>query len=186
MIQNYRASFFQLASTGVLCEILADHNIERLIMTAYKIIKALRMPEREHPLMIMAAHMHDLGKILIPKYILKKRSLTKEEREIINSHPIIGAKLAGELGFPDLVIDVIWGHHENWDGSGYPCGMRGEEIHSAARVMRIVDHFDAIQCKRPYHEPLNAERAYLEVMTGRGTLFDPEIIDVLPKLLAVH
>lgn len=183
----YNKNFLLLVGSGVLFETLIHHNIPRLVSIAHKIMRSLSVPEKERSLAIMGTQMHDLGKIWIPESILKEGNpLTPEENDLIKLHPEKGAEIAIELDFPEIIVAMILNHHENWDGSGYPQGLKGSEIPLLARVLRLADFFDAIQSPRPYHQPLNSEEAYSKIMAGSGTLFDPEIVSVLSKILAIH
>jgi putative two-component system response regulator len=137
-------------------------------------------PERAE-LIGLAARMHDIGKIGVPDYVLLKPGpLDAWERAEIEKHPAIGREiLAGSKGELLRVADVIaGGHHERWDGEGYPDGLREEEIPVEARIVAIVDVFDAVHSDRCYRPALSDEAA-LEVMReGRGTRFDPGLLDV--------
>lgn len=120
--------------------------------------------------------LHDVGKIGVPEPILNKPSgLTDTERRVLNTHPILGERIVAPLGFPDVVRQVIRHHHERWDGSGYPDGLRGEEIPGAARIFAIADVIDAMTSIRPYRRPVSFEAAIDEVLRHAGTQFDPDL-----------
>jgi putative nucleotidyltransferase with HDIG domain len=130
-----------------------------------------------------ACLLHDIGKINIPDHILMKpTSLTKEEYEIIKSHTIVGAEAVSKVvGFSNT-IDVIQYHHERWDGKGYPNGLKGEEIPYLARITSIADAFDAMTSSRSYRAALSVEEAYKRILEGRGTQFDPKLVDSFVKV----
>lgn len=134
--------------------------------------------------------LHDLGKIMIPDYILlKKETLNEEERRIMCTHAKVGAQTIMEIyegkeknGFINMAIDIAYCHHEQWDGSGYPRGLKGQEIPLAARIMIVVDVFDALIGSRVYKKPLSMEES-LEIMReGDGKIFDPDILRVFFKI----
>ena len=138
----------------------------------------------------VAASLRDIGNIGIPKEILQKNSkLSAEEMEIVRSHTNIGAKLLGDLhttnDFNDFImtsIDIAKYHHENWDGSGYPMGLKGEEIPLSAQIVSIADVFCALTEERPYRDKYSREEA-LEIMEGEsGQKFRPEIFKIFRKV----
>jgi putative nucleotidyltransferase with HDIG domain len=129
-----------------------------------------------------ACLLHDIGKIHIPDQILMKPTqLTNEEYEIIKTHPAVGAEAVKDVeGLVDH-INVIRSHHERWDGKGYPDKLKGKEISILARVVSIVDAFDAMTSSRSYRSALSLEEAYSRIIEGKGTQFDPELVDVFQK-----
>lgn len=133
----------------------------------------------------VAAPMHDIGKIGIPDHILKKPGkLTEEEFEIMKSHAEIGAKILSNSnsGLVQMASEISLGHHEKWDGSGYPLGLSGKNIPQSARIVAILDVFDALIHKRVYKKELSIDEA-LNIMTeGRGSHFDPVLFDLFIDL----
>jgi putative nucleotidyltransferase with HDIG domain len=129
-----------------------------------------------------ACLLHDIGKIHIPDQILMKPTqLTNEEYEIIKTHPAVGAEAVKDVeGLVDH-INVIRSHHERWDGKGYPDQLKGKDIPILARVVSIADAFDAMTSSRSYRSALSLEEAYSRIIEGKGTQFDPEIVDVFQK-----
>lgn len=129
--------------------------------------------------------LHDIGKIGVPEGILGKAgALTREEWEIVKTHPLIGGQICAPVKFLRHAIPLIEGHHERWDGSGYPRGLKGEEIPLAARIFAIVDAFDAMTSDRPYRTPMSFEQAVREIVRGAGTQFDPEIVTAFTEMCA--
>ena len=123
------------------------------------------------------SHLHDIGKMKIPKSILdKKGPLTDEEYTIIKDHPLIGVEIVSLFPYLHGAIPGIRGHHERWDGKGYPDGLKGKKIPVEARIISIVDSFDAMTSKRPYRTPLSSDDAIKEIIRCGGTQFDPEFI----------
>jgi response regulator RpfG family c-di-GMP phosphodiesterase len=125
------------------------------------------------------ASLHDLGKIAIPSQILKKPDkLSKEEFEIIKGHVKIGSQLIGKLHLSQMAKNIIEFHHENWDGSGYLHGLKGKEIPIEARIMSLVDVYDALRMKRVYKEALTHEEAVDAILIESGKKFDPELVEL--------
>lgn len=131
-----------------------------------------------------AAPMHDIGKLGIPQYILQKPGrLTDEEFTIIQTHPTIGAKILSnpKSELLQYAHAIALSHHEKFDGTGYPIGLRAFEIPLAARIVALVDAFDTLTTKRPYKEAVPAIHALERLKRDRGTHFDPAIIDVFVR-----
>jgi putative two-component system response regulator len=141
----------------------------------------------------VAAPMHDIGKIGVPDYILLKRGkLTNEEFEIIKKHTVIGAEMlsGSSISLLNMAKDIALSHQEKWDGSGYPYGLSGEAIPESARIVAIIDVYDALVSKRIYRPAILEEEA-LQIMTReKGTHFDSRIFDaflrVMPKLRQIR
>ncbi|MGP4108662.1 HD-GYP domain-containing protein [Virgibacillus sp. L01] len=130
-----------------------------------------------------ACLLHDIGKVHIPDYILTKPGkLSAEEFDLIKTHPRVGADAVQQVeGIADN-IDVIYHHHERWDGKGYPDGLEGEETHLLPRVTAIADAFDAMTSSRSYRSALPIEEAYNQIISGKGTQFDPKLVDLFEKV----
>ncbi len=124
------------------------------------------------------ALLHDIGKIGIPESILRKEGpLTVKEREIVKEHPLLGYEMIEEFRFLHKASLVVLFHHESYDGRGYPYGLKREEIPLEARIFAIADTLDAITSDRPYRKGQSFKRAFDEIEKGRGTQFDPCIVD---------
>ncbi len=129
------------------------------------------------------ALLHDIGKIGIPDHILLKPDrLTEQEWEVMRLHPRLGARMIEEVEAMREARRLILHHHEHWDGTGYPSGLRGTEIIRGARLFAVADAVDAMTQDRPYRRSLGWERALSEVREGRGRQFDPEAVDALLSL----
>ncbi len=125
-----------------------------------------------------AALLHDTGKIAIPEHILNKPGkLTPAEFEKMKMHAPIGAEILSSIEFPYPVVPIVRHHHENWDGSGYPDGLRGEDIPLGARILSVVDCFDALTSDRPYRSRMADEAAVRILMERRGTMYDAQVVD---------
>jgi putative nucleotidyltransferase with HDIG domain len=132
-----------------------------------------------------ACLLHDIGKINIPDQILMKPTgLTKEEYEIIKLHTIVGANAVSKVFALNSSIDVIRSHHERWDGNGYPDQLKGDEIPYLARITAIADAFDAMTSTRSYRSALTIEQAYIRILDGKNTQFDPNLVDIFQKIFS--
>jgi HD-GYP domain-containing protein (c-di-GMP phosphodiesterase class II) len=127
----------------------------------------------------VSALLHDVGKIdeKFGPILAKEGRLTPEEWEIMKRHPIRGAELVGLLSSLRDVVAPVRHHHENWDGTGYPDGLQGEQIPLASRIIMFADTLDAITTDRPYRKALGIEEARAEFIRFRAKQFDPEICD---------
>ena len=131
-----------------------------------------------------AALLHDMGKLAVPEYILNKPGkLTESEFEKMKLHASVGADILSAIAFPYPVVPIVRHHHENWDGSGYPAGLRGTGIPIGARILSVVDCFDALTSDRPYRPRLSDEDAIRILMERRGSMYDPLVVDTF---LRVH
>lgn len=158
-------------------------------MSAYAVAlaKAAGLDERELELLGHASQMHDIGKIRIPDQILlKPGKLSPEEWEIIKTHPAIGGEILAGSDSPLLQMAerIALTHHEKWDGSGYPKGLKKEKIPLEGRICAIADVFDALTSDRPYKKAWPLERAMDEIERGAGSHFDPELVPLFKENLA--
>jgi len=143
--------------------------------------QAAGLSEEERQLIFHATAMHDVGKLGIAESILHKPGrLTLQEFAIMKSHSIIGAKLLSGNDSPLLKMakGIALTHHERWDGTGYPTGLSREEIPLPGRIAAICDVFDALTSERPYKQAWNTDQAFSEVEKGKGSQFDPELVDL--------
>ncbi|HEY1759444.1 MAG TPA: HD-GYP domain-containing protein [Bryobacteraceae bacterium] len=130
----------------------------------------------------IAAFLHDIGKLAVPEQILNKPGkLTPEEFEKIKIHTVVGADILERVKFPYPVVPIVRSHHEAWDGSGYPDGLKGEEIPIGARILTVVDCFDALASDRPYRPALPVEEAMAILKSKSGIQFDPAIVQLLER-----
>ncbi|MBU0545370.1 MAG: response regulator [Proteobacteria bacterium] len=131
----------------------------------------------------VAGRLHDIGKIGIrDEILLKPGKLTKEEFEKIKEHPLIGANIIKNLGFWEREIYIIKCHHERFDGTGYPDGLKGKEIPLLSRILSIADVYDALASDRPYRAMMDEKSILKYIQEGAGTQFDPELVEVFMKL----
>jgi putative nucleotidyltransferase with HDIG domain len=124
-----------------------------------------------------AALLHDIGKLAIPEHILNKPGkLTAPEFERMKTHARVGAEILSEIDFPYPVVPIVRHHHENWDGTGYPDGIAGEAIPIGARILSVVDCFDALTSDRPYRRALSGDSAFAIIEARAGTMYDPAVV----------
>jgi HD-GYP domain-containing protein (c-di-GMP phosphodiesterase class II) len=153
-----------------------DH-INRLARYTTIISESIGLPRQEAENYGLASMLHDIGKVGIADAILKKPGkLTDEEFTIMKTHAEIGADILGKSKWFAVAYHIAYCHHEKWDGSGYPRGLKGEEIPISARIVSVVDVFDALINKRCYKEPWPLDEALAEIKKGSGTHFDPQVV----------
>jgi len=130
-----------------------------------------------------AALLHDTGKLAVPEHILNKPGkLTTLEFEQMKLHVDVGADILSSIDFPYPVVPIVRAHHESWDGSGYPRGLKGDEIPIGARILSVVDCYDALTSDRPYRSALSDEDAMKIVLDRRGKMYDPLVVDTFLKV----
>lgn len=130
-----------------------------------------------------AALLHDMGKLAVPEYILNKPGpLTPAEFEKMKLHASVGADILSSIDFPYPVVPIVRHHHENWDGSGYPDGLSGSSIPIGARILSVVDCFDALTSDRPYRPRLSEKDAMRILAERRGTMYDPLVVDTFARV----
>jgi putative nucleotidyltransferase with HDIG domain len=155
----------------------------RVSRYALRVGREMGLSSRDLEMLEYAGLLHDIGKIAIQNDILLKVGpLTEEEWRSLKAHPNIGADIVEQLKFLREAAEVIRSHHERPDGTGYPRGMRGEEVPLAARILNVVDAFDAMTSDRPYRKALPVERVIEELETYRGMQFDAEVTDIILDL----
>ncbi len=139
----------------------------------------------EEPIMqalLIASYLHDIGKLAVPEFIINKPGkLTQEEFEKMKIHPVVGADILERVRFPYPVVPIVRSHHESWDGSGYPDGLKGEAIPIGARLLTAVDCFDALASERPYRKALPLPEAMEFLKARAGIQFDPQIVELLER-----
>ncbi len=161
----------------------ATHEHLRRVRTYVEEIgKDMRLSDLELDGLSAAALLHDIGKLAVPEHILSKPGkMNAEEFEKMKIHPIVGAEILECAGFPCPVAAIVEAHHEKWDGSGYPFGLKGEEIPIGARILTAVDSLDALASDRQYRRalPLDQAMAHIESLSGKS--FDPRVVEVLTR-----
>lgn len=146
--------------------------------------KYLNLPPEDMDMIKFCGLLHDIGKIGISENVLEKPSiLTQKEYKMIKKHPLIGEQIVKEVKFLKPGLSLIRHHHERYNGKGYPDRLKGENIPLLARIVTVADAFDAMISDRPYRKTMNIQEAIEELKRGKGTQFDPKIVDVFCKML---
>lgn len=180
-----RAAEFRDNETG--------NHVLRMSHYSRLIARAAGLGDAMAEMLFLAAPMHDIGKIGIPDYVLlKPGKLNTQEWEIMQQHVKMGAEIIGD--HPDDLLTmartVALSHHEKWDGSGYPLGLKGEDIPTVGQIVAIADVFDALTSSRPYKQPWPMDEAIQTILDGAGHHFDPELVAAfklaLPDMMLVH
>ncbi|HVH65714.1 MAG TPA: HD domain-containing phosphohydrolase [Candidatus Acidoferrum sp.] len=158
---------------------------ERLAKIAGACAERMGLPRDEVAAVRLGAILHDVGKIGIPDRILRQSmALTEDEMAWMRRHPQIGADIIGPVEGLHHVAPLIRHHHEKWDGTGYPKGLKGEEIPLGSRIISVADAFEAMVADRIYRPSLGLSKALEEIKGGRGTHFDPKVVDAFLEMIA--
>jgi HD-GYP domain-containing protein (c-di-GMP phosphodiesterase class II) len=159
------------------------HNY-RVTLYAIELAYAVNLPREMMRTLIAGSFLHDVGKIGIPDAILlKPGKLNKSEFAVMKTHVDLGGNILDKSSWLSAARDVVLNHHEKYDGSGYPKGIKGNDIPLTARIFAIVDVFDALTSKRPYKEPMSLEQSLAILRNDSGNHFDPELIEVFSKIV---
>ena len=158
-----------------------DH-LQRVQVYARELSYSLDLSETELQALQAAALLHDIGKLAVPEHIISKPGrLTPEEFDKMKIHPTVGAEILERVRFPYPVAPIVRAHHEKWDGSGYPNGLKGDDIPIGARILAVVDCLDALASDRQYRRALPLDEAMKVVQSESGKAFDPRVVAALEK-----
>ena len=158
---------------------------DRVTNLMMKSAKGLGLQESQMEHIRRGALLHDIGKMAIPDMILNKpHTLTKEEQEVMQKHPVFACEMLKEIEFLQPALTIPYCHHEHWDGSGYPRGLKGEAIPLEARIFALVDAWDAITTDRPYRKAMTIQEAVQTIRDEIGTHFDPGIAERFLELVS--
>jgi diguanylate cyclase (GGDEF)-like protein/putative nucleotidyltransferase with HDIG domain len=158
-----------------------DH-LQRVRVYAMELARDLKLSDDEMEALEAASVLHDIGKLAVPEHIISKPGkLTPDEFEKMKVHPIVGAEILEQVEFPYPVVPIVRAHHEKWDGSGYPAGLKGEEIPIGARILAAVDCLDALATDRQYRRGLPLHEAMAKVAAEAGKSFDPRVVAILQE-----
>ena len=162
---------------------LAEHS-RAVSGIARRVAAGIGLPREQTEVLAVGALLHDIGKVAIPDYILQKPGpLSGEEHVIIKQHPVLGAKILGRIGELSAALPAVRHHHEWFDGSGYPDGLRGEEIPFLARIILAADAFDSMTRDRVYRSGVPTATALKELERNSGTQFDPAVVVALVRVV---
>jgi len=183
MLQAYETTIESWARTLNLRDEETQEHTRRVVDLAVNLARRMDFSDDEIIALRRGAYLHDIGKIAIPDSILHKpEPLTEEEWNQMRQHPKIAYDLLEPISFLNESLAVPFSHHEKWDGSGYPLGLRGEEIPKAARLFSVVDVWDALTSDRPYRKTWTEAEALDYIEKHAGTQFDPQVVDVFLAL----
>jgi diguanylate cyclase (GGDEF)-like protein/putative nucleotidyltransferase with HDIG domain len=158
-----------------------DH-LQRVRVYAVEVAKELKVDAEGMAALQAAALLHDIGKLAIPEHIISKPGrLTPEEFEKMKIHPLVGAEILERVRFPYPVVPIVRAHHEKFDGTGYPMGLKGEQIPIGARILAAVDFLDALASDRQYRRALPLNEAMARLSDESGKSFDPQVVKVLER-----
>ena len=175
---------FMLALAVEAKDTYTEGHLRRLASYSEQLAMAAQLPLHQCIAIRFGGLLHDIGKISIDDAILRKRGdLTAEEYEQIKQHPDYGARIIQSMRFANEVGPIIRHHHERWDGLGYPLGLAGEAIPIGARIVAIVDAYDAMTTDRPYRYALDQGDVLQRLRAGRGTQWDPQLLDLFIALV---
>jgi HD-GYP domain-containing protein (c-di-GMP phosphodiesterase class II) len=162
--------------TGSHCQRVAD-----LVL---RLALVLGWPAPEAQMLMLAARLHDLGKVAVPDVILQKPgTLTQEEWDLVRRHPVVGAEIISHIPALRPLAPVIRAHHERWDGQGYPDQLVGETIPLGARILTVADAYLSMIVDRPYQPARAPAAAVAELRRCAGSQFDPQVVEVLAQML---
>jgi diguanylate cyclase (GGDEF)-like protein/putative nucleotidyltransferase with HDIG domain len=182
--QLHRESTEVLARAIQAKDAAGSTHIERVQYYAASLARRLQLSELDTQAVETAALLHDIGKLAVPEHILSKPGpLSAHERKKMQIHAQVGAEIVDAVAFPCPVAPLIRSHHERWDGMGYPAGLRGKEIPIGARILAVVDTFDAVTSERPYRRSVSQEAAIAILENEAGKALDPLLVKYFAEIL---
>nr|MBI2904373.1 response regulator [Chloroflexota bacterium] len=159
-------------------------HVERVAQYARRIAEALQWPPEHLRMLEFGARLHDIGKIMVPDEVLKKTGpLTDVEWALMKQHPVTGAKILNQITHLRGTLPYVLYHHEKWDGTGYPRGLKGKEIPVEGRLLAVVDVYDALTTVRPYHPGRPQAEVVTFLQAKAGVHFDPDMVTVFTRVL---
>ena len=156
-----------------------NHHGSRVAGYAVKLAAAMGLPDPDIELIRAGAYLHDVGKLLLDKDLLSlPRKLETDEYEIIQTHSRWGWAIVAQANYAPIIQGMVLSHHEKWDGTGYPDQLSGQQIPLAARILSVCDVYDALTNWRPYRDAYSHDFAVAYMQNGKGTAFEPQIVDL--------
>lgn len=179
-VANLQLRTIETLALAIEAKDITTHDHLRRVRTySVEMGRRLGLGAEELEALQAAAVLHDVGKLAIPEYIISKPGkLTPDEFEKMKVHTVVGAEIVERVGFPYAVAPIVRAHHEKWDGTGYPYGLKGEEIPMGARILAAVDCFDALASDRQYRPALPLDEAMKIVIADAGKSFDPRVVEL--------
>lgn len=184
MRKAYRQSLLTLARAVETKDIGSEGHGERVAEFVVAVAREMRLTLKQIRQMEYAAFLEDIGNVRVPHAILNKVDpLTEEEFAILKNHTVIGAEVVEQVKFLRNISPIIRHHHEAWDGSGYPDGLKGKDIPLGARILSVCTAYEVMQRTRVYRDKLDESVAINEIRAGSGTKYDPDVVRALLKVL---
>lgn len=183
-LENTENVLFTMAQVVEAKDPFTEGHLERMAGYSSALGKYMGLSSETQEFLKYGGILHDIGKIGISENILcKPGPLTEEEYKKMKEHTIIGEKIVMPLRFSNVVAPIVRGHHERWDGSGYPDGRAGENVPHGARIVSVVDAYDAMTSDRPYRKRMPKEKAVKILQEGAGAQWDPELVRAFIKMI---
>jgi putative nucleotidyltransferase with HDIG domain len=156
-----------------------NHHAPRVAVLAVQLARLFDLPAHDVAMVDVGAQLHDIGKLVQKSDIINQaRKLTPAEMDMVRLHPQQGYEIVSQLRYDPIVQDIVLHHHENWDGSGYPDKLRGEAISMHARIVHVVDVYDAMSQPRPYRKALSFGNVRSQIELQAGSMFDTKLVDL--------
>jgi putative nucleotidyltransferase with HDIG domain len=156
-----------------------NHHGPRVSGNAVKLAEAVGMSRYDIGMIAAGAQLHDIGKLLIrPELLNAPRALTEDERAEINTHVVMGWDIVNQAGYEKTIQDIVRHHHEKWDGTGYPDGLKQTDIPIAARIVAVCDIYQAMTDDRIYRDAVTPEFAKEYMLSSKGIILDPQLVDL--------
>ncbi len=173
-----------LAKVSDLRDRYTGEHGEETLRLARRVADRLELAPREREALEVGCLLHDIGKVGVPDQVLHKAGpLTAQERSVMEEHPVLGAQILEHAVHLKASLEAVLYHHERWDGKGYPEGLRGEEIPLIARIVAVLDAFQAMTSDRPYRQRRSVAEALAELRRGAGKQFDPRVVELFVQSL---
>jgi putative two-component system response regulator len=183
-LERAESVIFALAEAVEAKDPYTEGHLSRLASYAEVLARALGLTPQEQQDVREGAILHDVGKIGVPEAILRKPApLSNEEYLMVQSHPLVGNRILAPLRLASRTLPAVRGHHEHFDGRGYPDGLDAQDIPLEARIVAVVDAYDAMTSERPYRQALPREEAILRLRADSGKQFDPQVVQCFIELL---
>jgi HD-GYP domain-containing protein (c-di-GMP phosphodiesterase class II) len=184
LIQAYDTTLEGWARALELRDRETEGHTRRVTELTMRLARYIGVNDNEMVSIYRGVLLHDIGKMGVPDHILKKPGkLTEEEWSEMRRHPVYAYNLLSPISFLRGVLDIPYCHHEHWDGSGYPRGLRGEQIPLAARIFSVVDNWDALLSDRPYRKAWPLEKVKMYLRESAGALLDPRIVEIFLSMI---
>lgn len=181
--QSIESTVRTLEEIVKLIDLYTANHQKRVAELSLAVAQKMNLPDKKVHRIFLSASLHDIGKIAIPQEFFNKGDkLNEHEQILIQSHPEIGCSILKILGFPWPIENIALKHHERLDGSGYPFGIKGDDIELETRIVSVADVVEAMISYRPFRPPLGVEAAMEEIRKNKGVLYDSRVVDVCLNL----